>query len=550
MNITDLLHPEYRQMIQSWDKFRLTYTGGKDFKNKYLRRFSRRENMIDFTLRKAITYVPAFAKSAIIDIRNSIFQRASNIVRKDGTVTYMEAIEGKSGGVDRKGSSMNAFIGQQVIGELLAMGRVGVYVDMPSDVGDTVADLGNQHPYLYTYKAENILNWEYTNDTLSKLLLRSSEYSYDEDTGLPKGTISIYLYYVRNENDISVIKYDEDGNIIEQMSLGLTEIPFVLLEISESLLTDVADYQIAHLNLSSSDIYYAWKSNYPFYTEQFDPRAELGENLRQQAEVNDTEADKHEIELGSSTARRYPINVERPGFINPSPDPLKVSMEKQDKMKEEVRELINLSLAGIKAKMASAESREIENEGLEAGLANIGLVLEAAERIIAKLWAAYEGSTIEPVIRYPEHYQLKTDETRSREAKDKAEFITVVPSISYQKAIAKDIADLTIGYKVSTEELNAIFAEIDEAQVMNIDPQIILDTKEAGLVSDQTASELLGYPPDEYKKAQADHAARIARIQAAQSADDLASRGVKDLSANDAVGEKILNKENQNATTR
>jgi hypothetical protein len=38
---------------------------------------------------------------------------------------------------------------------------------------------------------------------------------------------------------------------------------------------DIADYQIALMNLESSDINYMLKSNFPFYVEQYDPRAEM-----------------------------------------------------------------------------------------------------------------------------------------------------------------------------------------------------------------------------------------------------------------------------------
>ena len=106
-----------------------------------------------------MTPVPAFAKSALNDVRNSIFQRLADVLRRDGTDTYAQAMEGNNGGVDNKGSSMQSYMGIEVLTELLVMGRVGVYVDNPVVSGlGSLADIGdNIRPYLYTYTAEDIL---------------------------------------------------------------------------------------------------------------------------------------------------------------------------------------------------------------------------------------------------------------------------------------------------------------------------------------------------------------------------------------------------------
>ena len=53
----------------------------------------------------------------------------------------------------------------------------------------------------------------------------------------------------------------------------MTRIPFVLLDIGDSMIKDVVNHQIALLNLGSSDVNYALKSNFPFYIEQKDQRA-------------------------------------------------------------------------------------------------------------------------------------------------------------------------------------------------------------------------------------------------------------------------------------
>ena len=64
-------------------------------------------------------------------------------------------------------------------------------------------------------------------------------------------------------------------------------------------------------------------------------------------------------------------------------------MELQAKLEDDIRKLIHLAVANT-ANRATAESKSFDNQGLEAGLSYIGLVLEAAERQIAEYWAAYE----------------------------------------------------------------------------------------------------------------------------------------------------------------
>ncbi len=76
-----LTHPDYDLHFIEWLKWRLAYTGGKRFITQYLRRLSKRETQEDFDDRLAITYCPAFAKSALKEIKDSIYNRMVDISR-------------------------------------------------------------------------------------------------------------------------------------------------------------------------------------------------------------------------------------------------------------------------------------------------------------------------------------------------------------------------------------------------------------------------------------------------------------------------------------
>jgi hypothetical protein len=560
--VTEFIHPEYLSNALKWEKWRLTYIGGDDFIDRYTEKFSVREDSVDFLTRKRITYCPAFAKAAVNDIKNSIFQRMVDISRKGGSPSYQKAVLGKDDGVDLLGRSMNNFIGQKVLPELLSMAKVGIYVDAPPKNGESLIDTKDFRPYIYYYAAEDIQSWTFDEGVNSNefrtLLLVDHYYQPDQIFSLPDQLIKRYRYYYIENGIVNLRFYDVDGHQVDQDGyatdqptiLGIDKIPFIVLGLSDSLLSDAANYQIALLNLSSSDMSYALKSNFPFYTEQFDPRT-YSEHLKPAAEgqtvLSEAGLRSQEIVVGVTGGRRYPMHTERPDFINPSPDPLRVSMEKQEVLKEEIRLLVNLAVTNIKPKMASAESKSYDQQGLESGLSYIGLELEHAERRIAEFWSLYEGTDNISTITYPEKYSLKSEEDRRKDAEALDKLKSKVPSKTYRKVVDKQIADITVGCRVSTEILEQIYQEIDEADVPSSDNEILAKDVEIGLVSAQTASIGRGYDKGEVEKAKKEHADRLARIAIAQSEGAAASRGISDQGSTGGSGsaEKKLSRDTE-----
>jgi hypothetical protein len=511
--MSNLFHPYYS--ADNYIKWRLAFKGGSDFINRYLKKYSNREDQQDFNNRKAISYCPAFAKAGVNEIKNSIFQRMVDISRIGGSNNYQKAMAGELNGVDDHGNSMNSFMGKEVLPELLVVSKVGIYVDMPNAVADNLRDAQNLIPYIYTYKVEDIINWD--SDKYNSVYLRDTRFKYDEYTGFATGLVTAFRKTWKDDNgDVWVQTYDdnekEDSDPLHLKNL--TKIPFIMSEISASLMEDVADYQIALLNVASSDISYAVKSNFPFYVEQYDPRAESSKFLKHQQEDSESE----EVDLGVTTGRRYVKGMDAPGFINPSSEPLVASMAKQNQLKEEIRLLLNLSLTNIKTVGAvSAASKDKDQVSLESGLANIGLTLEKTEREIARIWSEYEGNKDIPSINYPVNYSLRTSRDRLDEADTLNNLLTVLPSKTYQTEIGKQIARVMLNHTVNKDTIARIDAEINAAPNMVSNPDIIAKDVENGLVSPETGSKLRGYPADEAEKAKIAHAERLARITAAQT---------------------------------
>lgn len=533
--IASVMHPEYSLWSGEWRKWRLTYEGGERFINTYLHHYSHREDPNDFSSRKKTTYNPAFAKGCINDIKDSIYSRMKDITRIDGSQSYQQAILGLDGGVDLMGSSMNSFVGQKVLPELLVMAKVGVYVDKEQLNGPTIADNLNNHPYLYYYKAEDIRSWAYdSRNQLVSLLLCDYVEQLDEETELPCGTVTRYrLLKIDPEDGFVYVRfYDDSGNRVDPYNtpsddflirLNIKEIPFAIAGLSSSLLTDIADYQIGLLNLASANLSYALKSNFPFYTEQFDQRSESPyiKNTKFEGEGGVEEpVDKPpemEVSVGSTTGRRYPKGLDRPGFIHPSPEPLKASMALGTEMKHDMRQLLNLTLSALEPKFASAESKDKDQRGLESGLSYIGLELQNLERKIAYFWGLYEGGKKIATVNYPEQYALISQEDIGKISDNLMKLIDKIPSTKAKKEICKMLAKINIAHKVTYNELQAIYTEIEKAGYIDSNPQAVQQDVINGLVDLVTASTARGYDGEKVvpvaKKEHAEKQAEIAKAQ-------------------------------------
>lgn len=572
-----LTHPIYELNLRHWEKWRMVYNGGDLFVDEFLVKFSRREDNKDFNRRREMTPAATFASSAIDEIKNSIFQRIGDTTRTGGSETYQGAIQGNLGGVNLRGATMNWFVGHIILPELLIMQKVGVYVDAP-DFGITRAEKGVKHPYFYSYRAEDIRSWAYTTNgsesEFSSLLLREYKYIFDPITNLPIREVACYRHVWLNPdtNFVNIQFYDHlgmmEGGIIE---IKITKIPFVIFEITQSLMKNVANHQISIMNMESSDLSYILKSNYPLYTEQYDSKAlnpylKTAQSAYQEyycppgtatldgvtGGITGTPPQTGEqMDAGSSMGRRYPIGTDRPGFIAPPSDPIKVSMEKQARLKDDIRALVHLALASIQSKAVSAESKMVDREqGLEAGLSSIGLELEHGERQLCAFWAMYEGNEI-ATVSYPEHWSLKSVEEILQEVKGLEDQRDSIPSLTFKREINKIIVERLLGSRVTPSLLDQIKDELDVSPGGSSNPKTINMDVEAGLVGGTTASKLRGYPDGEADRAQQDRASRLAMIAQAQSTGpalltvaktqatnedkNLAARGVPDASVDPAI---------------
>jgi hypothetical protein len=548
--ITDITHPEYDATIDQWTMYRLVGEGGEAFLDEYLLQRPQEQN---FQVRKDLTYIPAFAKSAIRRVANSIRQRLTAVSRVGGSPKYLKATEGLLTGVNRSRKSMNAFIGGEVLPELLMMGGVGVYVDAPRKETKTLQDDANTSPYMYKYKIENIRAW--TRDPqnparFTKLLLRDYVEVADNEFGLATDLVERFRFYNIDENGkVTVSFYNDKGEQIdpftnelssELFDLNIPVIPFVFFQLSDSLLSDIARYQITLLNLGSADVKYAWEGNTVFLAEQYDPASP--ENYFKHSVENQSlsggddytfiDRTPEKRYIGINKGVRVPKDIEYPKYISPDSAPLEASMKKQAQMKQEIDDILNQNLKSLSARSTtSTEAKQIDQRSEEDGLKAIGDELEYGEQLLAEYWSLYEGTSVVTQIKYPDNYQFKNDADRRTEANELSKIAERTPSITAKKEIGKLILRTLLSGYVDDGVLDTMDSEIDSAVGYISDPETITQLIEAGAVSTETAVVLLGFPPEEAAKAEASRIKRAAAIAQAQASAS-GPAGVAELSTN------------------
>ena len=118
-----------------------------------------------------------------------------------------------------------------------------------------------------------------------------------------------------------------------------------------------------------------------------------------------------------------------------------------------------------------------------------------------------------------------------------------VPGQTVKRELYKIIVAKLLNGKIDVAQMEKIYQEIDSSDYTTSDPQVIIQAAQAGLCGEKVASMALGFDEEEYLQARVDHAARIARIQAAQTAPEEqeknpAARGLTDLDPDPESGKE------------
>lgn len=519
----DITYSGYKQNSEWWTRWRDAFDAGIRFRDLYLVPFSLRETPEDFLTRKKITPTEPHAKYALLEQRDAIAQHLHEVERT-GPEEYRYAM---SRNCDGSGLSFNAYLSRYIIPELLVIGQCGVIIDRDAVQIVTKADEANA-PYIYLVRAEDKLS--YTTDNkgkYTKLLIRRHVVTQDEIYGLISGTKSEQVLFEKLDSTIKVTINPGEANK-KELELALDEIPYVEAKLSDSPMKDICEYQIALLNIISSDVSYGISSNFPFYVEQG-----KGTRIYGSGKSEDAEQKGSDTASGVSHGRYY--QGERPSFINPSSEPLRASIDLRNDLKTSIRQILQLTLSRLKPTRASGESKNSDTSEKETGLAAITVELQCFENKIADIFCDYLGTDDEAHVKYPDSYQAPSVQDRVDEIDLLTSVATSSTSASLRKACACRIAKIALG--PSHPELTEIEEEIEKLDLPVIDIDNIKTLHEAGLIDTVTGTVLAGFTPEIAVKAAKDHEARLTRIAIAQSQGAAASRGV-DKTTNAANAEK------------
>lgn len=516
-------------------EWRFCYAGGRLFREEFLQRFDDRENEAEYIRRRSLTPIPAYAKTAINNVKNSVIRRLPDIRRSGGTKKWQDAVAGVGRGVDRRGSSMNAFIAKKILAELLVMGRTGVLVDAPAlPDGMTQDEVPESFsPWLNSYRVEFIHNLVPADvdspSDWSSVKLENNRRQIDPVTGENVVVSGFRKYWLDADRDNKVNLQDfneSDEATGEIRHLNIDAIPLVLFSIDQSLMADACSYQISFLNLISAATSYSIDSSYSFLTRQRGGD-DAGEWLI---------GEEEDTETGRNKGLFYPKGMDRPGYISPDSAPVLTSLEQQREMKKTIEDLV---LGAIS---------EIGEGSVEAGLASIGMCVQIGE---SRLWDHY--TTFEardaarrrmPIVDYPDTWSMKSDEERLKEGIEFLNLGNLLIGQDAKKQAQFDAADRFWRGKISTEDLNKIKKTMADAPYSIADPDVVIKAKKEGIFTTETTALALGANPGEGKAATEEGAAKAVMVAAAMSdasnprgapsllADNNSNRTARDAEAN------------------
>jgi hypothetical protein len=509
--------------IREW---RYAYNGGHLFRAEYLERYGdsdspTRESKTEFDRRKRLTPIPTFAKAAVHRVRNALAQGLTDVERRGGLKMWLQILAGELGGVNRHGMSMDAFIVQELLAEMLVMARVGVVVDAPAvPSGASQADVpASFGPYLNAYRREDYRAWPSEPGARSEFkaaVVRDRTIDFKVETATETETVTYRYYEIvpGRGNLVNVTRLDEAGKELEVTETELDEIPLVSFDIKQSLMQDAASHQITLLNLTSSDSASGIDTNHPILLRQ---------RGQDHAGAHLIGADA-EVTTGTRRGLWYDRGADAPSYISAPTGSIATSISLRDTLKQEIDQMVLSSLTALG-----------EDGSPEAGLHFIGSVLASGEMKIWRYWNTYKrifrgAGAI--TVTYPDTWNIKTDAERAEESDQILSVGRKFPGREPQKTAIRLAAHKFFHGKVSPDELTKILKSIEDSPFTIADPEMTVKLKDSGLVSADTGAQAVGYMPGEADKAKKDQAERAAAIVAAQSdARDGAARGAPDMSA-------------------
>jgi len=307
-SVIDTRHPEWEEFSALWKKYRLAYLANEEYYTSTVDKFSTKESDEQWRgrIKKAYNALPC--KNYVSKMQNMTWRKRYDYEYSADDAFVNELVQND---VDGKGSSLFNYHVNSLLKWVPTYGRVWIYTAMHSFTGMiTLEEQMEQglNPYLITVSPENVVNWKYKENSQSEfdaLLMKTVDEKINQ-----WGFCDYKKVYMLYRPD-GITKYDDEGNKLVEYGNTIGKVPFSLIDIGESFLSDIVRIACAAVNLASGNYNFLEKSNFPLLTQKgqeklegFDAGAQKGVFLGPDGELKYTEYPTGSLDFNAATMEK------------------------------------------------------------------------------------------------------------------------------------------------------------------------------------------------------------------------------------------------------
>src|SRR5210317_512169 len=439
------LHPDYDRKMNDWNFHYRSYLGGQDYDNGYFLNRYILETEEEYLKRAEFTPLDNHCRN-VVQIYSSFLFRVPP-TRNFGSLTGDPQLEAFLMDADFDGRMYNNLIREAQVNASI-YGTCWLIVDKPNSNAKTRAEELSQdiRPYISIYTPENVTNWKYERASNGRYYLTSL--TVVEDMMGKDAIVKVWT-----PEDITTYKVEEftigydtkKPTKIDEQENALGKIPAVCLYnqrtskrgIGISDLSDVAELQ---------------KSIYNDYSE-------IEQLIRLSNHPSLVKTPNVEASAGAGSVIEMPEDLApelKPYIIQPSSQSLESIMKTINTKVQAIDRITHMgAVRGTEKTVNSGIALQTEFQLLNARLSEKADYLQNAEEQIFDLYAAWQGTTFDGEIIYPDSFDL-------RDYANDLQFL--------QAAKASGVRSATFTKEVDKQIARAVVD--DDEKIANIDNEI------------------------------------------------------------------------------
>lgn len=385
-------HPQWKQLIERWQFLMASYMGGEAYREgEYLHSYMM-ETREEYETRLENTALDNHVK-AVVSVFNSFLFRTppkrelGNITNDAGLMPFMED-------TDLEGRSFDSVM-RDISTYSSVYGHVWVVLDKPQTVAFTRAEELEQsvRPYMSIYTPENVVDWHYSRATNGAFYL-----DYLKVYEGSKGSVEVFREYTPMAT--TVVEIDTLSNsskIVSETLNALGEVPAVCVYSQRSPIRgvgisdigDVADMQRSIYNELSELEQLERLTNHPSLVKTPGTQAAAGAGSIIQV-PEDTPGDL------------------KPYLLQPSGASIDGLLNSLNKKVEAIDRMSHMGgIRSIESRRLSGVALATEFQLLNAKLAEKADNLEHAEEQIWRLYAKWQGTVFNGIVKYPDSFNIQ-----------------------------------------------------------------------------------------------------------------------------------------------